>query len=203
MPPCSNRRLGFWFVGLLLLGAGSAASAQEIPFLTDYARARAMAASTNRPLFLCVVEPGSPECLRLEAVTLRDRTVAEWVGQGFVAVKIDPVRDAALVQALHISHLPVTVLAAPDGTILHAVTGCSEPAAMARHLELGLTRLQYYRAGIHPASVPATAPATQTTSAYYGSPSPYGTTWQGGTWTPDAGSYLSNFPNYFPSPRRC
>jgi len=220
-------RLGFWFSGLLLLTISSPATAQQNDWITDYTWARSLAATTGRPLLLCVGGPTCVECMRLHLTTFRDPGIAATVAQWFVALKLDAEKDAATVQAMGITRFPVVVLAAPDGIILHSVSGYADAPTMARHLEVALTRLQQYRGGIRPGSetpgISRSAPAEpapvasggrQTTQSYYGpttsAPAPQGYYWYGspyggqgtpaGTWS---SPYLSSFPDYFGTQRRC
>lgn len=228
MGTCCGRRLRLWMAWLLLLGAGSRGFGQEIAFLTNYTQARTQAAVQNRPLLLFVAGTACVECLRMENSTLRERSIVEMVGTNFLAVKLDADRDAKLVQAMQITRLPVTVLAAPDGTVLDSVVGSLDTAQMTGHMQLALSRLQQYRGGIRPgAEVPTAAAAssapqspgmakgaqfsrsnygaatTAPASPGYVSPSPYGGAVPGTPWTPSSNSYLSSFPDFFLTPRRC
>jgi len=162
--------------------------------------------------------------MRLHLTTFRDPTIAATVSQKFVAIKLDAEKDAATVQALGISRFPVVVLAAPDGIILHSLSGYADAPTMGRHLEVALTRLQQYRAGIRPgseapgmarsdpaAAAPVATSGRQTSQAYYGpttsAPQGYGySSPYGGQGTP-AGTwsspYLSSYPDFFGTQRRC
>ncbi len=212
-------RLAFWIAALLVPAAGLPVGAQENDWVTDYTWARSLAASTGRPLLVCVGGPGCVECLRLHATTFRDPSIAATIARNFVAVKLDAQKDARIVGALGVTSLPVVVLAAPDGIILHSLSGYVDAPAMTRHVELALTRLQQYRLGIRPgaeASARSTTAASgpQTSQSYYppaaaapfppayGYGSPYGG-WPSsgaGTWS---NSYLSSFPDYWGTQRRC
>ena len=57
---------------MLVLAAGSAAPAQEIPWRKDYAAARKEAATTGRPLLLHFTTDGCVWCQKLEQTTYRD-----------------------------------------------------------------------------------------------------------------------------------
>jgi TolA-binding protein len=121
-----NRRLSTKAVTCFLLFIVHHSSflvAQEIEWRTDYNQARQEAAEKNRPLLLDFGTENCFFCKKLDATTFRDPTVISVLNKGFIPLKIDADKNAALADALRIERYPTLVLAAPDGKILATQEG--------------------------------------------------------------------------------
>jgi thioredoxin-like negative regulator of GroEL len=94
----------------------------RIEWRTDYNAARKESAETGLPLLLQIGTEECFYCKKMDATTFKDAKVIAMAG-GFIPVKIDGNKEAALTKALKIQVYPTTVLAAADGTIHAFVQG--------------------------------------------------------------------------------
>jgi hypothetical protein len=124
-------------VGVVMLAAARG-PAQEVSWLHSYAEARRAASASGRPLLLDFGTEDCVWCKRLDTITFRDRAVVRLLADRFVAVKLDGIQDAALVDALGIHGYPALVLATPDGKVLDVHEGFLDAAEMRRALERAL-----------------------------------------------------------------
>lgn len=94
-----------------------------IKWRTDYNAARKESQETGLPL---LIQIGTDECFyckKMEASTFKDAGVLTAMTSGFIPLKIDGNKEAALAKALKIQLYPTTVLAGADGTIHAFVQG--------------------------------------------------------------------------------
>lgn len=119
---------------VISLVAGASASAQEISWHTDYAKALKEAAQKDRLLFINVGSDDCYWCKQLDQRTFTDKDVQQLLGERFVALKINGSRNKYLVDALRIHSYPTLVFASADGNILAYKEGFVEPAALKRQL---------------------------------------------------------------------
>ena len=119
----------------LILGTLSvAASADEVRWRGDYAKARAEAARLGRPIVIVVTSESCGWCRRLEQTTLRDGRVIRALNESTVPLKID-VDDpayAALVEALRVEGLPTIAALGSDGRALSNHAGYLDAAQFVR-----------------------------------------------------------------------
>jgi thioredoxin-related protein len=126
------------FVGL---GAPSALAqpASGINWRTDYNTARKEAQEKDLPLFIVVGSDNCYYCKKLDAGPLRDPRIIGLLNDGFIPLKIDGNKQAALTTALKVQSYPTTVLAGPDGKIHAFIEGYIEADRMTDHLKRAVT----------------------------------------------------------------
>jgi Thioredoxin-like len=157
---------------LASLSVGRSMAAQEIPWMTDYAQARALAQSTNRPLLLSFGAKNCVHCNKLYETTLRDPIHVGVITHEFVCLKVESDKDEFLTNRLKITVFPTLVFAAPDGTILHHVEGLEQSNQVSVHIDEAL-RLLRIREEAHRRSFSNISTISPWQS---GSQSPYSTT---------------------------
>ncbi|MFO0806427.1 MAG: DUF255 domain-containing protein [Gemmataceae bacterium] len=113
----------------LLLSAG-AASAQDVRWRTDFAAARKEAAAAGKPLFLDFGSEACTWCRKLDATTLRDRSVVEMLNTRFVAVKVDGERDQRLAQAVGVEAFPTLAIVSVEGKVVAKHEGFADVPKM-------------------------------------------------------------------------
>jgi thioredoxin-related protein len=131
---------------LVVLGAclvcscwSMAASAEELEWRTDYAKARQEAQSSGRPLLIDCVTDNCYWCKQLEQQTFHDAAVAALLGERFVPLRLDATRNADLIDKLHIQNFPTLLFAAPDGRIIGYQEGFVEAARFREQLQRTLS----------------------------------------------------------------
>lgn len=84
-------------------------------------------------------------CRKLAETTFADPAVIAAARRDFVTLRLEAKRHRQWVEALNLQAFPSTIFAAPDGTILHAVTGFAGSSAMLDHFREALVRLRKHR----------------------------------------------------------
>src|ERR1700722_20028988 len=137
IPTTRSQPLSRFFIGLFVVAlAGAAARGEEGPaWRTDYNLARREATEKNKPILLEFVSENCVWCKKLETTTLRDPAIASLLNEQYVSIKVDPQRDAELIQRLQIASFPTMLLAAPDGRIITIVEGYLESEKLLTHLQ--------------------------------------------------------------------
>jgi hypothetical protein len=127
---------------LVLLVLGGSARAEPIPWGTDYTRAREDSRKENRPLILSVERKDCAVCRKLQATTCQDAALVQRVRAEFVALRVEAETSPELVQAIQVDTFPTVIFAAPDGKVLHAVSGYVDAPAMGQHIQKALALWQ-------------------------------------------------------------
>lgn len=95
------------------------------------------ARQSGRPLLIYVGADFCGYCRKLERTTWVDDGVTRVVDSGFVPLKIDGKRDAALADQLGVRGFPAVIVLSSEGRIVGRVDGFREPiemrAFLARH----------------------------------------------------------------------
>ncbi len=149
MNPTTRPRSVPKFLAALMVAAFASAAAfsQSPAWRTDYAQARREATNKNKPILLEFVSENCVWCRKLESTTLSDPAVTSLLNEQYIPIKVDPHRDAEIIQRLQISSYPTLLLAAPDGRILTIVEGYVETNKL-------MTQLQVAVAACRPAPKP-------------------------------------------------
>jgi len=121
-----------------ILMIGNGASAQEVKWRRDYASAVKESQEKNRPIFVDFYTSHCFWCVKLDAGTFKDASVAELLNERFIPLKLDGHKDARLAQALWVRRYPTMVMAAPDGTILSIEEGFVEAPTFQNRLRRAL-----------------------------------------------------------------
>jgi len=108
---------------LAVLALAAIARAAEPTWFADYAAARKEADAQKKPILVVVGTEQCSYCRKLETTTFKDADVQSFVGDKFIALKIDANRDADLAKALKVAVYPTTVIAGPDGKIYGYLQG--------------------------------------------------------------------------------
>lgn len=114
---------GLFFMFAMMSSLGSNASAEEIKWHNNYAKALREAEESNRPLLVQVSATWCSYCTTMKRETLADKKVVDEVAENFVALKLDADRDSELVQKFGVRSYPTTIIVAPDRSILKRVGG--------------------------------------------------------------------------------
>lgn len=147
-PTTRPRSVPKFLAALMVAAFAIAASFSQSPaWRTDYAQARREATNKNKPILLEFVSENCVWCRKLESTTLSDPAVTSLLNEQYIPIKVDPHRDAEIIQRLQISSYPTLLLAAPDGRILTIVEGYVETNKL-------LTQLQVAVAACRPAPKP-------------------------------------------------
>ena len=137
-----------WVVAVsLLFAVALPAAGQGVEWRQDYAKARAEARATGRPLVLDFSTEQCMWCRKLEATTFRDPTVAALLARDFVPLHVDALHQPALARALKIDRYPTLLFAAPDGTILGRHVGFVDAGRFRDQLERALARVPGFGRG--------------------------------------------------------
>jgi len=136
IPTTRPHSLPKFAAAILIASLASAAALAEGPdWRTDYNQARREATEKSKPILLEFVSENCVWCKKLETTTLRDPAIASLLNEQYVPIKVDPQRDAELIQRLQIASFPTMLLAAPDGRIITIVEGYLEAEKLLTHLQ--------------------------------------------------------------------
>jgi thioredoxin-related protein len=103
---------------LVILLSADAARAQDVRWRTDFAAARKEAAAAGKPLFLDFGTEACVWCRKMDATTLRDRTVVDLLNANFIPVKVDGEREARLTQSVGVQAFPTLAIVSAQGQVL-------------------------------------------------------------------------------------
>lgn len=112
-----------WFPGFIALGLGfllpsSILRGQEVTWRQDYQKARQEAAEKGKPLLIDLGTENCYWCKQLDLKTFKDPTLASFLNERFVLLKVDAGRDPRLAEVLRVQNYPTLVFASPEGRIL-------------------------------------------------------------------------------------
>lgn len=85
---------------------------------TDFAAAQEKAKKLNRPLVVHFYGPGCPPCRKMEAEVLNTPQVLKILDAGYVAVKVDVVRNMKVSERFGINSMPTDIILSPEGKVL-------------------------------------------------------------------------------------
>lgn len=111
------------WAGTTAAATATAASADEIPWITNYGQAAQEAARTGKPILVEVTAPWCGYCQLKHQQTFTDRKVIRHLNLHFIPLEIDADKQPDLVEAFHIQSLPTTVIVSPDLKIVKRLTG--------------------------------------------------------------------------------
>lgn len=114
--------------------AAGAPAQDKIAWAADLKTGLAEARKTGRPVLVDFGAEWCGACKKLDAAAFRDPAVIGRVSAGFVAVKIDCDRDAALATRFNVTSLPTLLVLSADGKELGRRTGSGGPADVAQLL---------------------------------------------------------------------
>ena len=135
-PAAQSRRrkaFGFWqvfWIGALFVSLGYAwycfyVPANDIAWAKDYASAQQQAAHSGKPLILYFTGKWCVPCKIMKRQVWADEQVTRAVNKAFVPLTLD-VEDPGAVAALRryrVGPTPTTIIADPQGKVLHQVEG--------------------------------------------------------------------------------
>jgi thioredoxin-related protein len=104
----------------------SFAPAQEVAWRIDYNRARQEATEKGLPLVVDIGTENCYWCKQLDVRTFKEPTLAAYLNERTIPLRIDATRAPALAEALNIQSYPTIVFAGPDGRILGMQEGFVE-----------------------------------------------------------------------------
>jgi thioredoxin-like negative regulator of GroEL len=119
---------------LLHTALRASASAQEVEWRSDYAKARQEATEKKRPLVIDVGTENCHYCKQLDLRTFRDPTLVAMLNQRCIPLKIDADQHARLAEALRVTNYPTLVFASAEGRILGYQEGFIEAAPLHERL---------------------------------------------------------------------
>jgi thiol-disulfide isomerase/thioredoxin len=89
----------------------------------DFAAAEAEAKSLNRPLVVHFYGTRCPPCKKMEQEVLITPQVLKLLEAGFVAVKVDVVKNGRVSERFGITSMPTDLILSPDGKVLVKTEG--------------------------------------------------------------------------------
>jgi thioredoxin-related protein len=104
----------------------SSGSAQEVAWRNDYNRARQEAIEKGLPLVVDIGTENCYWCKQLDVRTFKEPTLAAYLNERTIPLRVDATRAPALAEALNIQSYPTIVFAGPDGRILGMQEGFVE-----------------------------------------------------------------------------
>lgn len=142
----------------LSLASGSAARvalADPLPasvWKLDFAAAEAEAKALNRPMVVHFYGTHCPPCKKMEQEVLLTPQVLKLLEAGFVAVKVDVVKNPNVSQRYGIASMPTDLILSPDGKVLAKTEGYDDIARVGddrdrRKYVANLTRINGQYAG--------------------------------------------------------
>lgn len=115
---------------VLSVACVSVSHAGEIDWRHVPQAAQQEARQSGRPLLIYVGADFCGYCRKLERTSWVDDGVARVVDAGYVPLRIDGQRDAALARQLGVRGFPAVVVLSPEGRFVGRVDGYREPAEM-------------------------------------------------------------------------
>jgi len=80
----------------------------------------------KRPLLVYVAMDGCAYCRKLEKDTLSNPQIAEKIGSGFIATKLNGPKDQKFAKRLGVRSYPTLVIISPDNKVLDSISGFVE-----------------------------------------------------------------------------
>jgi thioredoxin-related protein len=96
----------------------------------------------KRPLLVYVAMDGCAFCRKLEKDTLSSPQIAEMVGSGFVAAKLDGPKDPKLAKRLGVRAYPTLVIISPENKVLDSISGYVEADELINRLDSAAKTLE-------------------------------------------------------------
>ena len=90
-------------------------------------KAHEVSVEANKPMLVLFSSKSCRYCDKLEALTLAEAEVHKLIRQGFVAVKLDLVRDQKVAEILEVEAVPCTIVLTPEADLVGRITGFLEP----------------------------------------------------------------------------
>ncbi len=123
------KKIWLCLVFVLLVGCAQSqpqAVAENIAWQRDFAEAKALAASQNKPMLIDFYTDWCGWCKRLDKDTYGNKEVSDFAQQ-FVCVKINAEQNQALAGKYGVQGFPTTVFLKSDGTLIETVPGYMPP----------------------------------------------------------------------------
>ena len=125
----------------------SSASAQEIQWRQDLAKAKAEARDTNRLVWLHFTADWCVPCKRLDSFVFSSTNVIRAADRNTVAVKIDADAQESLVKQLDVPRIPYDVIMTPSGRVILERSSSKDSAGFLKMLNSLDTPLQALNEG--------------------------------------------------------
>ncbi len=127
---CEKRLVMLVVLSACLLPAEGFAQDRAIQWRDDPQAAQWDSRRFDRLLLFLVGADFWGYCRKLEHITWQDATVARAVNDGYIPLKLDHKRHAALVQQLGVRSFPTVIVFSPAGELIAAEKGYRSPARM-------------------------------------------------------------------------
>jgi thioredoxin-related protein/YHS domain-containing protein len=115
--------LGAW-IGLTMFAIDTQAWDQpQVNWQQDHKKGIAEAQNLSRPVLLYFTAKWCPSCLRVERTVFVDKRVVQFIGEHFVAVRIDADAAPDIAAAWKVDRLPSAIFASPDGRTQNRIEG--------------------------------------------------------------------------------
>jgi thioredoxin-related protein len=118
-------RASVFHAALCVLSCANA-FAQEVNWRNDYNRARQEAAEKGLPIVVDIGTENCYWCKQLDMRTFREPSLAAYINERTIPLRVDAQRSPGLAEALNIQSYPTLVFAGPDGRILGVQEGFVE-----------------------------------------------------------------------------
>jgi len=93
------------------------------------------AVEEKRPLLVYVAMDGCAFCRKLEKDTFSDPKIAEKIGSGFIAAKLDGPKDPKFTKRLGVRSYPTLVIISPENKVLDSISGFVEADELSNRLD--------------------------------------------------------------------
>jgi len=93
------------------------------------------AVDQKRPLLVYVNMDGCAYCRKLEKDTLSNPQIAEKIGSGFIAAKLNGPKDPKFVKRLGVRAYPTLVIISPENKVLDSISGFVEAEELFERLK--------------------------------------------------------------------
>ena len=110
-------------------------SVAKLNWAPDIQSAHKSSLDTNKPMLLVFGAEWCGYCKKLEATTLAQPDMVEYVNASFVPVHIDLDKDPQIAEVLEVESIPCSVVLSPDADLLGKLVGYADARQFKKTLE--------------------------------------------------------------------
>jgi len=129
--------VGVIFYAFLVM---SAETETKVNWLYDYDEALAKARDENKPILVDFYTDWCGWCKKLDAETYGNETVAAFLNEGFICLKVDAGEHADLAKRYDVLGYPTILFLSPDGEEIGRIVGYEPPDKFLQDAKNILTR---------------------------------------------------------------
>jgi len=118
----------------------SAETESKVKWLYDYDQALARAGDENKPILVDFYRDWCGWCKKLDAETYGNETVAAFLNESFICLKVDAEEHVDLAEEYDVVGYPTILFLSPDGEEIGRIAGYKPPDKFLQDAENLLTR---------------------------------------------------------------